>query len=48
MQKIDIKMEHNFMNIITYKVRHNELVVPLNLMQEFEQLLTWRSSPPGS
>jgi hypothetical protein len=27
--KTDIKLKHNFMNIITYMVRHNEPVVPL-------------------
>jgi hypothetical protein len=28
MQKIDIKLKHNSMNIIAYRVRHNELVAP--------------------
>jgi hypothetical protein len=26
--KRDIKLKHNFMNIIAYRVRHNEIVVP--------------------
>jgi hypothetical protein len=26
--KRDIKLKHNSMNIIAYRVRHNELVVP--------------------
>jgi hypothetical protein len=26
--KTDIKLEQNFMSIIAYKVRHNELVAP--------------------
>jgi hypothetical protein len=27
--KRDIKLKHNFMNIIMHKARHNESVVPL-------------------
>jgi hypothetical protein len=26
--KVDIKLKHNSMNIIAYRVRHNEHVVP--------------------
>jgi hypothetical protein len=31
MQKIDIKLKHNSMNIIAYKARHNEHVAPPEL-----------------
>jgi hypothetical protein len=29
--KRDIKLKHNFMNIIAYKARHNDLVAPPEL-----------------
>jgi hypothetical protein len=32
MRKIDIKLKHNSMNIIAYRVRHNEPVVPPELV----------------
>jgi hypothetical protein len=28
MQKIDIKLKHNSINIIAYRARHNEIMVP--------------------
>jgi hypothetical protein len=31
MQKIDIKLKHNSMNIIAYRVRHNKHVTPPEL-----------------
>jgi hypothetical protein len=28
MQKIDIKLKHNYLNIVAYTVSHNELMAP--------------------
>jgi hypothetical protein len=32
MRKIDIKLKHNSMNIIVYRVRHNEPAAPPELV----------------
>jgi hypothetical protein len=47
--KRDIKLEHNSMNIIAYRVRWRMVVdVALRLMGEFERSCPWSHTPPGS
>jgi hypothetical protein len=49
MQKIDIKLKYNSMNIIAYMARQLMVVdAAPNPMEEFEWLLHWRRRPPGS
>jgi hypothetical protein len=47
--KRDIKLEHNSMNIIAYRVRRRMVVdAILRLMEEFERSHPWCRMPPGS
>jgi hypothetical protein len=49
MQKRDTKLEHNSMNVIAYRVRQRMVVdAAPRLIEEFEQLLPWSRTPPGS
>jgi hypothetical protein len=47
--KRDIKLEHNFMNIIAYRARQQMVIdTTPRLTEEFEQSLPWSHTPPDS
>jgi hypothetical protein len=49
MQKTDIKLKHNSMNIIAYRARQRMVIdAAPNPMEEFERLLPWRRMPLDS